>query len=657
LADKLILELDAKGNLKKTLKDTGKQVDKFAKESSSAMGSFKRAFEVAAGVVGGAAIIGAFQKLTSVASGLFNTFVVDGVAAANVQEDAINSLNTALIAAGEYSEEASQGIQDFASALQAQTIIGDEAIIQGVALAQTYVKTADEAKELTKTALDFAAAADLSFTEAIRRLGRGVQGSAGDLANFSPAIRKLTKEQLAAGEATRILADEFAGSAAAKAKTYSGAIAQMGNVFGDLQEEVGFAITQNPALQAVIQTVTDVFGEMTGGIKGNRKAMSGWVTNGILFSIKALEIFMEVIRQTHKTFLSTSKGVIDVAGAYWATGSMIERATGKSWGYTEAAESAAKKSVDLERSLKAFDENATYYDKITASIQTMADAAKAAGEITDEESERLIDGKKEETAVEQEATDLKIARLIAESEMMVEIDELRYFEQIEAHRVWLEALRKDDKKFEKLKLKDQAALAKYQTKVENQRLKEYDARMKEEKAIEKDRMDAGKKALSDLATFQNAKSNTMRAIGKTAAITSTIIETYSGAQKAYSSLAAIPFIGPALGIAAAAAAIAAGLGRVAAIRGTPLQTGMTEVPSGFPNDSFAARLTSGERVVNVEQNKDLTAFLQDATGIGPRLDTLIAVIKARPAPVVNVGGQTIVDVLQDEIDSGRALAI
>jgi len=63
------------------------------------------------------------------------------------------------------------------------------------------------------------------------------------------------------------------------------------------------------------------------------------------------------------------------------------------------------------------------------------------------------------------------------------------------------------------------------------------------------------------------------ALYKAAAITQTIIDTYKGAQAAYSALAPIPYVGPALGIAAAAAAIAAGLANVAKIRSAREQGG------------------------------------------------------------------------------------
>jgi len=52
------------------------------------------------------------------------------------------------------------------------------------------------------------------------------------------------------------------------------------------------------------------------------------------------------------------------------------------------------------------------------------------------------------------------------------------------------------------------------------------------------------------------------AVGKAAAVASTTIDTYKSATASYSSLAGIPIVGPALGFAAAAAAIAAGLANV-----------------------------------------------------------------------------------------------
>ncbi len=62
------------------------------------------------------------------------------------------------------------------------------------------------------------------------------------------------------------------------------------------------------------------------------------------------------------------------------------------------------------------------------------------------------------------------------------------------------------------------------------------------------------------------------AAGKAAAIAAATISTYQSAQDSYKSLAGIPIIGPALGAAAAAAAIVSGIGQVKKITSTPVPT-------------------------------------------------------------------------------------
>jgi TP901 family phage tail tape measure protein len=77
---------------------------------------------------------------------------------------------------------------------------------------------------------------------------------------------------------------------------------------------------------------------------------------------------------------------------------------------------------------------------------------------------------------------------------------------------------------------------------------------------------------SQLGALMTTKSKAMFEVGKAAAVAETIFNTYRAAQGAYAALAGIPFVGPALGIAAAAAAVAAGLARVQQIRATKFGT-------------------------------------------------------------------------------------
>lgn len=90
---------------------------------------------------------------------------------------------------------------------------------------------------------------------------------------------------------------------------------------------------------------------------------------------------------------------------------------------------------------------------------------------------------------------------------------------------------------------------------------------------DQERLDSYLKTLDDTTSNLKTALGENNALYKAAAITQTIIETYKGAQAAFSALAPIPIVGPVLGGAAAAAAIAAGMARVGQIRSAREQGG------------------------------------------------------------------------------------
>lgn len=99
------------------------------------------------------------------------------------------------------------------------------------------------------------------------------------------------------------------------------------------------------------------------------------------------------------------------------------------------------------------------------------------------------------------------------------------------------------------------------------------ARQDIQEQTDKERLDSYIKTLGDTTSSLKTALGENSALYKAAAITQTIIETYKGAQAAFSSLAPIPIVGPALGAAAAAAAVAGGLARVCQIRSAREQGG------------------------------------------------------------------------------------
>lgn len=114
---------------------------------------------------------------------------------------------------------------------------------------------------------------------------------------------------------------------------------------------------------------------------------------------------------------------------------------------------------------------------------------------------------------------------------------------------------------------------------------------------------AGMNALSGLMRSKNREAFE---IGKAAATAQALVAIPTTAIEAYKSLAGIPLVGPALGAAAAAAAIVSGMEQVRAIQNTRLAMAEGGMVPGVGNkDTVPALLTPGEVVVPKQNYNDL----------------------------------------------------
>lgn len=289
MADDVTIEIgvDASGAAKGVRKFS-KTASKSLKSVTDSIFSVKNALIGVSGVLAGRAIIGGLNAVTD---------------AAAVQEDAINAINTAMKISGEFSADAAQGMQDFASGIQESTKFGDEAILQQLALAKSFGATNEQAQDAVTAAVEFAAATGKSLEEANRQVSKTLGGFAGELGEINPAIKALTSEQLKAGEATKILIEQFGGSAQAQINTFSGAVAQTSNTFGDLLEEIGGLITKSPVVVKAISGLNKGFQQLIKFINNNSDAISKFVGKSIIFLIKG---FSQVVKSVSAAIVGVS---------------------------------------------------------------------------------------------------------------------------------------------------------------------------------------------------------------------------------------------------------------------------------------------------------------------------------------------------------------
>lgn len=110
-----------------------------------------------------------------------------------------------------------------------------------------------------------------------------------------------------------------------------------------------------------------------------------------------------------------------------------------------------------------------------------------------------------------------------------------------------------------------------------------------------------KKALGDLSALTQSENSKLKAIGKSASVAQIAIKTAEGATSAYAALAGIPFVGPALGLAAASSLIAFGVEQTRAVLSAAdggVVPGAPTVPRGAAGtDSVPSLLSPGELVV------------------------------------------------------------
>ena len=672
-------------------KDIRKDLEGLRKDTNKNLSLAKVAFANFAGFIARDVVNGAFRLLASASREAFRTFVTEGVEAANVQQDALNDVARAFAQVGEFSQAAIKDAQDFASALQRQSTTGDEAVLANLALAQSYVKTADEAKELTAAALDFAEGAQISVTEAVRRLGRGVQGSAGDIANFAPEIRNLTKDQLAAGEATRILADRFRGAAAAAAQTFGGQIKGLQNDFGDLQEEFGFAIQGSDALVAVFQELRNIVLQSSGGIKQNRGELISFINDGVIVAIETLQLLVQTtgaFKDTANiTFAGVNVAVTGLVGTIKVLGQTMKELIDGDFSFEEigkVAEQAANDSADAVKGLTDAVEQSGQtdaLDRISGALELIKQRAQEAAEnqkdpaiVAELENRRK---KAEELAaafkkIRQEtvgwAQDLADTGSSAETTFQRQQDALRRSledgtidvetfsqqqseileEKRQADIERLNTIRADDlsniEDFEaaKIEIETRNGLAQQELESEVQKKREEQ---------EKRRVGNLRGTLGTIATLQDSSSKELAAIGKAAALSQATIDGIAAVQKA---LASAP---PPINFALAGlvgAATAANVAKIAALQG-----GIDNVPGSGTADNFPALLAPGERVVPRQTNMDLKEFLERANAGNGAGETIInvtqnfGVVAGDPAEFGRVSAEAI----NDAVAAGTARLI
>lgn len=261
-------------------------------------------------------------------------------------------------------------------------------------------------------------------------------------------------------------------------------------------------------------------------------------------------------------------------------------------------------------------------------------AKEAAEEVTNEvkktfmsalEYEKYILEQRKALAEEGSREQLEIEKQLRENQYQAEVERLNNTIENEEERNAALKLAEEVKNADLLAMEEEFAAnqqaildreAEAERKAAEQRAKEEDARLKDEQARWKKLHDA------KIATVKNAFTTMLslyEAFGgetakqsegyKAIASAQAVVQALLSANEAYASMASIPYVGPALGAVAAAAALAQGMAQVRAINATNMK-GSTSTPS-VNTTTPTASVSAPAVIQQVESTRTLTGVEEE----------------------------------------------
>lgn len=188
----------------------------------------------------------------SIAAGAFAASVLAAgkqvVAAFIEAEDAQKGLAAALRNNGDNAAALVPKFTALATAIQNQTKFEDDAVVSAMALGRNMGITSGNLEKATVAAVGLASKYRIDLQTAMTLVAKASQGQTETLSRYGMVLDDTLTPQEKFNAVLKQGADAF-GLAQDEAKTTGGQIAQLGNIFGDLKEDIGGAIVETGLLQ------------------------------------------------------------------------------------------------------------------------------------------------------------------------------------------------------------------------------------------------------------------------------------------------------------------------------------------------------------------------------------------------------------------------
>jgi hypothetical protein len=474
-------------------------------------------------------------------------------------DKAVNRLNTALKNQGFYTSSYSKALVDNATALQAVTTFGDEAILETQTMLTTFGLAGAKLRETTKATLDLSQAMGIDLKSATLLMGKAFAGETSSLSRYGIMIGEGGTATEKFDQALAKVQSRFGGAAADAVGTYAGQVLQLTNKFDDLKELIGKELL--PVAKYWVENLMKM-------ARWTEKALESEdrLTNSSDKIIVSIRQRIEILKQEMQIAAGSledqikRKAVLDSTIAVYVKLTDAAKKAGNARQEAEK-EPESKGPVEVEIGNKTED---THAGEIAKKLALDEEYAIESGAIS----------------ADQDLSRLEAMGLLAEAKATLKAEEMA---------AELQAVGQHENA--KLLLERNSALNSV--------------------AIQKMRSAATMQMLGMVATLSNAKNKEIAVVGKAAAIAMTLINAHVAAGKAMAAFAAIP----PLAIAMGGIMEAAGLAQAAQIAGVPLAEGGMVLPRSGGVPAIMAEAGKSEVAIPLDDERTKEK-LRDTLGGG-----------------------------------------
>jgi hypothetical protein len=277
------------------------------------------------------------------AVGAVTDFMKDAIAASAQQELAERNLADAFFTTGRNVEDLLPKFKEFANRIQEETIYTDDAVLSASALiAQLSDLDENGLKRATESAIGMASVFKIDLQSAATSVAKAMAGNYELLGRYLPQLKDLKTEE----EKHAFVMQEMAKwyqRAKGETDTFSGSLSQLKNMWDEVKEAVGRAITENKSVRELIDKIK---GSIVDLIESGK--LEEWV--------ESLSISVSNLIKIFEGFYTAIKTVVDLADKLPSIGKVTRQFYKEQMDYVEklAAEGKAR-AEEFKDSLKILD--------------------------------------------------------------------------------------------------------------------------------------------------------------------------------------------------------------------------------------------------------------------------------------------------------------